>query len=242
MQLEMTNCKPIADSPGLSVRALLRHSVLGWVVFMSTSAWACEIVALTYPAQGSRISELQPELVWTQKSEGNYRVQVAAILPEARVILSLDTMTHENRLKLPVPIPSNLAAVKVLITQNCTQFDAQDLNAQGPAFFVNNRASCTLTEGAVRQSGNAVGWDPLPGASAYVVQLFEVESELAGVMRSKLLSSVQTNDTRWEIPAGTTSTQRESASLSVRSWVAAVQPVCNGLAGSIQPLALKPVD
>lgn len=223
-------------------RLLLQHIALVLISLLAPSVWACETTSLVYPLPGSQIADLQPELTWAKKSDGNYRVQVVAVLPEARVILSIDTITQENRFKFPAAIPSNFAAVKVLVSQNCTKLDAQDINAQGPAFFVNARANCSLSAAALRQKSDSLVWEPLPAASRYIVQLFEVEIDGNDGVRSKLLSTSQTVGPRWDIPTESLS-NRTSPSLGLRqSRVAAVQAVCNGLSGSVEQIALKPAS
>jgi hypothetical protein len=204
------------------------------------SAWACQTIALSHPLLGSQITDLQPELTWEKKSGANYRVQVVAALPEARVILSIDTITQENRFKLPTAIPSNFAAVKVLVSQNCTKFDMQDVNAQGPAFIVNIRANCSLSAAILQQKNNFLIWNPLPTASKYIVQLFEVRIDSHNEVRSKLLSTSQADAPRWEIPQKEFLDSRSLSSDLMQARVVSVQAVCNGLFGPVEQIALKP--
>ena len=206
------------------------------------SAWACETVPLVYPPAASQIADLQPELTWARKGDGDYRVQVVAVLPEAHVILSIDTIVQENRFKLPTAISSNFAAVKVLVSQGCSTLDAQDINAQGPVFIVNARATCALPLAALRQTGNTLTWAPVLAASQYTVRLFETEVSTSGLLHSRLIATSQTDGPRWIIPTDPAPSGFNSAGSPATSRVATVQALCNGLPGPIAQMVLKPAD
>jgi hypothetical protein len=204
----------------------------------TTIASACTLSALTYPMLGNQIADGQPELTWDRKAPGNYRVQIAVSLPEARVISSTDVITADNRFKFPVPIASSLASVKVLISQGCPDLDAQDLNARGPAFFINTRGSCSLSDVGLKQAGSKLVWDPVVGAERYWVRLFELRPDQYGVTQSNLMFTSETGLPSWSIPRGEATSTRHSESRTM-ARVATVQPVCNGLTGAVQASRLQ---
>lgn len=211
-------------------------------VLVSSSAWACKSVVLLDPAPGSEVADMQPELVWHGSANDSFRVQLTAIVPETRVLFLLDTITQANRFKLPQAIPSRLAAVKVRISQGCSDSDVQDLHAQGPAFFVDARASCRLPEGAIRQVNHTLVWPQLANASGYDVRLFEVDGTFEGAVRSSLVAAFRTPDSRWAVPVSTAANGPPSGAGSRLSRVVTVQAVCGGLAGPAEAVSLTQRD
>ena len=205
---------------------------------LTTVASACELSALTYPIVGSQIADAQPALTWDRKALGNYRVQVVVSLPEARVISSTDIITADNRFIFPVPISSSLASVKVLVSQGCPDLDAQDVNARGPAFFINMLGSCSLPDMGLKQFGNKLVWDSVPLAERYWVRLFELKPDQHGITQSNLISATETGLPSWPIPPlADTSAPRSKSKNVVR--VATVQPVCSGFTGPVQASHLQ---
>ena len=205
---------------------------------MTAIASACEMIGLTYPALGSQIADVQPELTWDRKTSGSYRVQIVVALPEARVLSSFDVTTDENRFKLPGAVPSSLASVKVLVSQACPGLDAQDVNAQGPAFFINTRMSCTVSDSGVKQSVNRLTWDPVVRAERYWVRLFELQSDQVGPAHTKLVAMTETATPSWSIPPSTETVPGQSSLRNVLR-VATVQPICNGLTGPVHASRLQ---
>jgi hypothetical protein len=211
---------------------------LFWVaVLHASAAVACDIVPLTFPAKASRITQLQPELTWNGMPGQAYRVQIAAVLPESRVVWSMDTTTQNTHFRFPVPIPANVAAVKVLVSRDCPLSDAQDIYAQGPAFFVNVRDSCALAANSLRQEQGRLVWQAHPQATAYTLQVFSTQSDATGSIQTKLLSSQQVNEAHWTLPEALTSASRTVQSNS--HAIVTVQAICQGLAGPVQVLAFN---
>lgn len=200
---------------------------------LTTVSSACEVSALTYPILGAQIADGQPELTWDSRAPGHYRVQIAVSLPEARVISSTDVITADNRFKFPVPIASSLASVKVLVSQGCPDLDAQDINARGPAFFINTRGSCSLQDSGLQQAGHQLRWDPVDRAEQYRVRLFELKPDQHGVIQTDLISTTETGLPSWPIPTWTETPTAQPESRT-RARVATVQAICNGLTGPVQ--------
>ena len=224
-------------------QASMKQSLLWmapWVCLshMATIASACEVIALTSPVLGAQIADGQPELTWDRKEPGNYRVQIAVSLPEARVISSTDIITADNRYKFPVPIASSLASVKVLVSQGCLDLDAQDINARGPAFFINTRGSCSLPERGLQQAGHNLVWNPVVRAERYSVRLFELKPDQHGDTPTSLISMTETTLPSWPIPPWAKASALHSES-RIRVRVATVQAICSGLTGPVQASRLE---
>lgn len=214
------------------------YVILVLLLLLAFPGWSCEKPALIYPSPGSQISDLQPELKWLGNANQNYRVQLIAVQPETRVILSIDTIVQENRFKLPSALPSNFAAIKVLISQNCAQLDAQDVNAQGPSFYVNSRQDCSLLKGDLQQKTHSLVWKSIQGANSYAIRFFSVVFDSDGGVRSMLLSSSETRDAQWDIQANNTSNNQNYSDGQRRLIVVSVQAVCNGMPGSTEQIVL----
>jgi hypothetical protein len=207
------------------------------VLSFATPIFACTISPITQPILGHSAVELQPELHWEAPSDVQFRVQISVLAPEARVLMSVDTVVNGRRFKLPSAIPSNFAAVKVLVSQNCPQLDEQDLNAQGPAFFINNRESCVLDTGIERSGQDTMEWGKSRDATEYVARLFATKIELNDYVSSELLATYKTSETQWKLPDAANLKHSKNIAL-----IASVQPMCNGHPGVVQSLFLRPLD
>lgn len=219
---------------------LLKHHcvIFVFLTLLALPGVACEKKFLIHPSPGSQIRDLQPELKWSGSANENYRVQVVAVQPETRVILSIDTIVQSNHFKLPSALPSNFAAVKVLVSQNCIQLDAQDVNAQGPSFFVNSRTECSLSKEALRQNNDSLVWEPIQSANSYVVRFFRAEVESDGGVRATLLSTTETRDAHWDIRANEISSLKRYSAGDRKLLIVSVQAVCNGMAGGVEQVVL----
>jgi hypothetical protein len=218
---------------------LIRVPILVSVAVSSTvtSTLACAIFPITLPIAGRSIVELQPELQWEAPPEARFRVQISVIAPESRVLMSVDTVVNGNRFKLPSAVPSDFAAVKVLVSQNCPQLDAQDLNAQGPAFFINDRQSCVLEGGISRSGHDTLVWGKSRDATEYVVRLFTTQIDPDNDVRSALLATHRISETQWMLPKLAGAGYPQNGAM-----VASVQPICKGHPGIAESLFLKPLD
>jgi hypothetical protein len=189
---------------------------------------ACELMSLDFPVGGSSLVDRQPTLRWSGDPTLAYRVQVAALMPEARVMLSYDTEVKETSFRLPAALPMERAAVKVLVSRGCGSLDAQDLNAQPATFFVDVRQECAMDANALQQSTSTLSWAKKPAASGYRVRLFEVRTR--GGESLVPLDGYEVAEPPWNIPA-----PRDTQE-TFRQRVVTVQAVCNGLAG--RPVAM----
>lgn len=189
----------------------------------TTGAAACERFTLSAPARFDTLDTRQPVLRWAGGPGQTYRVQLAALLPEARVVMALDTEVTGNSFRLPTPLPVERAGVKVLVSRGCPQQDAQDLQAQGAWFFVDTRGQCTLDGATLVQTPQGARWQAVPAASAYTVRLFDAPASADGPLVS--LGESKLAGTTWAAPGGVRAGQ-----------VLTVRALCDGLPG--RPVAL----
>jgi hypothetical protein len=113
-----------------------------------------------------------PTLTWVSAGEESFRVQVAIVMPEARLLETYDNVVNGSSYRLPRPITEAHAVIKVRVTSGCPQSEAQDLHAQGPTFFFDSRPTCRLAQGSVSQHGLTLRWPALGNAQRYRVRVF----------------------------------------------------------------------
>lgn len=196
-------------------------------------ASACERLNLQWPAQGERTGEVQPELRWAGLPGGGpYRVQLALLLPEARLLQAYDERTPTASWRLPRALAAERAAVKVLVSRGCEELDSQDLAAMGPAFFIDTRAACSLPATAFHWGPRALSWPALAGASAYRLRFVDLARWAPGepaVMRTEAGADTVLQPS-WPWPVGE-DVSRAGARAVV--W----QALCEGRAG--EPVVLS---
>jgi hypothetical protein len=170
------------------------------------------------------VTDAAPTLRWAGDASRRHRVQVAIVLPEARVLDFHDAEVAGTSYQLPRPIASARAAVKVRVTRGCDAHDPQDLHAQGPAFFFDVRGACAL-DSPLQQDGSGLRWRPVPGASHYRVRLF---GSVQGQDHLAPLSEDEVTAPAWAPrPNGP------------RAVVATVQPVCASYPGRAEAFTLR---
>lgn len=209
------------------------------LLLFASQSFACMIFQLKQPPPGSVIAIVQPELHWDADQFSQSRVQISVVTPESRVLLSMDTVVQGNRFRFPQAIPSNFAAVKVLISQNCNKLDAQDLNAQGSAFFIDNLKSCAIETAVTDQKDSTLAWGKANDAQEYIVRIFEINADLDRHDTPAILATHTTAETRWKLP--NLNSLIKPASTKGSAMIASVQPICDGRPGSVQSVLLSPV-
>jgi hypothetical protein len=191
-------------------------------LFAGGAALGCEMVPLTAPARLDTLSDRQPTLTWRGDPARRYRLQVAALLPEARVLASHDVEVVGTSFRLPVALPMERAAVKVLVSRDCPKLEAQDIHALGPAFFVDTRAACAIDPNSLKQTTAGLEWGGVARAQAYNLRLFAWRGEAGSSLLP--LQEVVLKQPQWS--AATLPDSSDAA-----SRVATVQAVCDGLPG-----------
>lgn len=188
---------------------------------------ACTQYPLSSPTRLATLADRQPTLRWQAEHPGPYRVQVAVVLPEARVLASYDLEVNGAQFTLPAPVPAERAGLKVLVSRNCRALDTQDLHAQGAWFFVDTRSACTLQATSLREDAGRLAWSPVPAASGYKVRLFRRDGEWGQPLVP--LTEIASAQPFWTLPPDS---RKHGA-------IATVQPVCDGQPGRAVALPLS---
>jgi hypothetical protein len=188
----------------------------------ATAQAACTVQTLVEPAKGQVLQHRQPTLRWGGKSSDTFRLQVAALLPEARILASYDVMVSGTEFTLPAALPFERAAVKVLISQGCDALEAQDLHGQGAWFFVDLRGGCSIERQSFDYRRGQLTWKSVAAARSYKVRLFkgEDQSGAAAVPLQEIFSA----EPEVSFPGLGTRGRHDDL-------IATVQPVCEGLPG-----------
>src|SRR5262249_60621527 len=87
-------------------------------LFAASGAMGCELVALVTPGRLDTIAERQPTLTWRGDPSRQYRVMVAALLPEARVVATHDVEVVGTSFRLPAALALQRAAGKVVVSRD----------------------------------------------------------------------------------------------------------------------------
>lgn len=154
-------------------RPAQRHALSILLCLCIPGAWACERIELSAPARLQTLADRQPTLVWRGEPDQRFRVQVAALLPEARLVSLHDVEIVGTRWRLPEPLPVARASLKVVVSRHCPSLDTQDLLAQGPWFFVDVRPACAMDAGSLQLTEQGLRWAPVANAQRYSVRAFD---------------------------------------------------------------------
>ncbi|QKO21087.1 hypothetical protein [Rhodoferax sp. BAB1] len=217
-----------------------RWLLLSFGLMSVWSAWAqpaCERYELLKPKRGSQIADRQPELQWGGEANSSYRVQVAVVLPEGRVLESIDTVVTGTRWRLGAPVSVLTSAVKVIVSRNCSSYSVQDLHAQGPHFVIQATDQCTLRPQSIRQGADALHWIAPANSDKFVVQIFSMTQAADGVTTTQRLGGYEVVGISWKFPADLQAQLRRPG-MADRSWVATVQARCGALLSHPQALVL----
>lgn len=201
------------------------HALTILLCLGAPGAWACERIELSTPARLQTLADRQPTLIWRGEPDQRYRVQVAALLPEARLVTLHDVELVGTRWRLPEPLPVARASLKVVVSRQCPSLDTQDLLAQGPWFFVDVRPACAIDAGSLQVTEQGWRWAPVANAQRYSVRAFDQRAFASGEALTPL-SETEVLDPQWLLKES----QRE------REQVLTIQAVCDGQWG--RPVAL----
>lgn len=202
----------------MKLPAHLHHHVLFIVVCLAVPVvGACERIPLSTPARLQTLTDRQPTLSWPGQLEQRYRVQVAVLLPEARVVALHDMEVQGTHWRLPEPLPLARASLKVVVSKNCPRLDSQDLLAQGPWFFVDVRPTCAIDPASLQATASGLRWAPVANAQRYSVRAFDRTAFASGEPLTPL-SEIEVRESRWLLNGS----QRE------REQVLTIQAACDG--------------
>lgn len=215
--------------------ALLAH--MAWFTSPHTYAQTrCERMEVSVPAKGSHIDVLKPEIRWQGNPLDTYRLQVAVVLPEARLLDSVDTQVVGTRWAFGAPISVPLAAVKVVVSRNCDTYTVQDLNAAPPHFFYDALAQCAIEPMSVVQTQNTLRWKASSKADKFAITFFEAVSDLGKLLEVRRIDRIETTEPFWDMPVALQSKSDTTSSVA-STMVASVQAQC-GVVWS-QPRAIS---
>ena len=200
-----------------------RHICLA---LLALTAWAlschayaqarCERVEIIAPTKGLHTGDSKPEIRWQGNPQNTYRLQVAVVLPEGRLLDSIDTQVVGTRWAFGAPMPVPLAAVKVVVSRNCDSYTVQDLHAAPPHFFYDARAQCTIEPMSMVQTQNTLRWKTVGKADKFAITLFETSSEHGKLKEVQRIDRVETTEPFLEL----------SGALLKTTVVASVQAQC----------------
>lgn len=216
-----------------------RWLLMSFSLMSAWSAWAqtaCERYELLTPKRGSQIADRQPELHWNGDANSSYRLQVAVLLPEGRVLESVDTVVTGTKWRPGAPVSVVTAVFKVLVSRNCPTMSIQDLNAQGPYFIVQAAEQCALKPQSVRQQGMALHWEVVTPVDRFKVQIFSVVQAADGGVTTRRFDGYDVTGPSWSLPAEVKSKMAQSGVFG-QSWVVTVQAHCGAMVS--QPQAVK---
>ena len=196
---------------------------------LSYGVHACQTIPLVLPAKFQTTADRQPTIAWQGESHLRYRVQLAAVLPEARVVVSHDTEVVGSRFKLPAPLPVERAGIKVLVSRGCDGLDAQDLHAQGAWFFVDTRGACAMDGASLKETVAGLSWAAVGGASGYRARVFTAPPGSSEALLP--LQQAELTEAQWLLPPAPA--QKTGAGVQK---IATVQAVCEGQPG--RPVSL----
>lgn len=198
---------------------------------------ACKTFEINTPAKAEHILDSKPEIRWQGQPQQRYRVQVALVLPEGRVLDSIDTQVLGTQWAFGSPIPVPLAAIKVLISQNCDHYSVQDLNAEAPRFFYDARTQCAIEPATLVQTKNILKWGSPPNANGFAITLFNATTYTQGNLDMQRLDRIETTSPMLDLTSVIKSKLPENFKPD-SSLVASVQARCGVVWSQPQALAI----
>lgn len=179
--------KPLVKRKARADRArCLRMGALTGLAMLAGPTLACTVHTLQEPAAQRVLQDPRPVIRWSGAPGGPYRVQVAVVLPEARLLATHDVHTTQAEWRLPQALAVARASFKVRVTSGCEPAGAtapgdqgradaeQALHAQAAAFHVDLRPGCRLPPDGVRFTARGLDWTPVPGAERYRIRKWQL--------------------------------------------------------------------
>lgn len=220
--------------------SLMRRLLLVVGCAFASCAWAqpaCERFELSTPVRNSEIADRQPELRWNGGTSLKYRIQVAVVLPEGRVLESIDTMVVGAHWRLRAPVTVSRSVVKVIVSRNCPDYTVQDLHAQGPYFVIDATSDCALAPRAVRMAAGRLQWVAPAASDKLIVQIFSIRQETDGTVLTQRIDGFEVVGSSWLVP-GELKAQLALEAAQGRSLLASVQAQCGSLLSQPQAILL----
>lgn len=154
-------------------------------VFCVNFASACTLFEPQKPNLTSDTSGQSVTLNWAGDDNDIYRLQIVANVPEGGVYWSLDTQIKGRVFEFK--LPSNLAVIKVQISNKCDDTELDNVQSVKPIIFINERPSCALDTADWLQDGLFVNFRPQNNIQSYSLSLYEVNMTSTGSLKSNVV-------------------------------------------------------
>lgn len=207
----------------MSLKALFLRLALAAGPWAVSPAVGCERLPLLEPAPGATVSDARPWLVWPAGAPA--RVQLAQIAPESGLLRTDDVWVAGDRLRLPAAAVGPLTSVKVIVSRHCPHSDAAALQAQGPAFFIELGARCSVDAARLRVRDGVAQWPAVPGAGHYRARVLQGSQWQAGQAWGQR-GAQELRGNEWRLPIELPTERMVGPAALV------VEAVCDGIAGT----------
>jgi hypothetical protein len=157
-------------------------------IFFANYASAC---TLFEPQKPTFVTENSGQLVtlnWNGNNNDIYRLQIVANTPEGGVFWTLDTQIKGQ--VFTFKLSSNLAVIKVQISNNCDEMTLSNVQSVKPIILVNEKKSCSLTTEDWSPDGLFVKFIPNSNIQNYALSLYEVSTLSADSLKSKWIKKI----------------------------------------------------
>jgi hypothetical protein len=143
------------------------------VVSQTASAQDCPAAELMAPARGQTVSAGRPSSEWRAlPGVERYRVQMESRIPEGRVLHRFDTVVTGTKFVPPTALADERAAVKVLVTAECSAAAQPSVIEEPARFFIDLRASCPAPAAVEVRDGKRIAWGKVAGAQNYELAVY----------------------------------------------------------------------
>ena len=213
----------------------------GVIVLPAQAQSPCERIEAIAPAKGAHIDNSKPEIRWPGDPQGSYRLQVAVVLPEGRLLQSVDTQVTGTRWAFGAPIPVPLAAIKVVVSRHCEHYTVQDLHAAPPHFFYDALAQCAIEPDSLVQVQNTLRWRASAAADRFAITLFGAVADHGKLTEMRRLDRIETTDPIWSLDTAFKSRSMDVPS-APNSLVASVQAQCGVLWSQPRAITVRPAQ
>lgn len=154
-------------------------------IFFANFASACTLFEPQKPNLTSDTSGQSVTLNWAGDDNDIYRLQIVANIPEGGIFWSLDTQVKGR--VFAFKLPSNLAVIKVQISNKCDDTELNNVQSVKPIIFINERPSCSLDSADWLQDGLFVNFKPQNNIQSYSFSLYEVNTTSTGSLKSNVI-------------------------------------------------------
>lgn len=158
-------------------------------IFFANCAPAC---TLFEPQSPQLVTETSGQLVtlnWAGNDNDIYRLQIVANTPEGGVFWTLDTQIKGQRFAFN--LPSNLAVIKVQISNNCDDTALSNVQSVKPIRLVNEKKSCSLIAENWSPDGLYIKFMPESNALSYSLSLYELSTVNSDRLKSNLIKKIE---------------------------------------------------